>query len=111
VKLSLLVSLLGTVYDKVLNPTEMTFSKCPLFLSFTCVYSRFQSYAKCGDFNVKASGIYGRAVAQRLDAGFPPRRPGFAYGQHVGFVVDKAALGQVFSEFPLPIIPPISPLS
>jgi hypothetical protein len=39
----------------------------------------------------------GRAVAQRLDAGFPSRRPGFAYGQHVGFVVDKAALGQVFS--------------
>jgi hypothetical protein len=37
----------------------------------------------------------GRSVAQRLDAGFPPRRPGFAYGQHVGFVVDKAALGQV----------------
>jgi hypothetical protein len=34
----------------------------------------------------------GRAVAQRLDAGFPPRRPGFAYWQHVGFVVDKAAL-------------------
>jgi hypothetical protein len=24
------------------------------------------------------------------------RRPGFAYGQHVGFVVDKAALGQFF---------------
>jgi hypothetical protein len=41
----------------------------------------------------------GRAVAQRLDAGFPPRRPGFACGQHVGFVVDKAALGQVFSEY------------
>jgi hypothetical protein len=41
----------------------------------------------------------GRAVAQRLDAGFPPRRPGFAYGQHVGFVVDKAALGQVFFEY------------
>jgi hypothetical protein len=40
--------------------------------------------------------LNGRAVAQRLDAGFPPRRPGFAYGQHVGFVVDKAALGQVF---------------
>jgi hypothetical protein len=34
-----------------------------------------------------------RAVAQQLDAGFPPRRPGFASGQHVGFVVDKAALG------------------
>jgi hypothetical protein len=41
----------------------------------------------------------GRAVAQRLDAGFPPWRPGFAYGQHAGFVVDKAALGQVFSEY------------
>jgi hypothetical protein len=35
----------------------------------------------------------GHAVAQRLDTGFPPGRPGFAYGQHVGFVVDKAALG------------------
>jgi hypothetical protein len=34
-----------------------------------------------------------------LDAGFPPRRPGFASGHHVGFVVDKAALGQVFSEY------------
>jgi hypothetical protein len=41
----------------------------------------------------------GRAVAQRLDAGFLPWRPGFAYGQHVGFVVDRAALGQVFSEY------------
>jgi hypothetical protein len=41
----------------------------------------------------------GRAVAQRLDAGFPPRRPGFAYGQLVEFVVDKAALWQVFSEY------------
>jgi hypothetical protein len=43
--------------------------------------------------------MLGRAVAQRLDAGFPPLRPGFAYGQHVGFVVDKAALEQVFSEY------------
>jgi hypothetical protein len=35
-----------------------------------------------------------------LVAGFPPRRPGFepGYGQ-VGFVVDKVALGQVFSEY------------
>jgi hypothetical protein len=32
-------------------------------------------------------------------AGFPPRRPGFKPGSsHVGFVVDKVALGQVFSE-------------
>jgi hypothetical protein len=43
--------------------------------------------------------MLGRAVAQRFDAGFPPRLPRFAYGQHVGFVVDKVALGQVFSEY------------
>jgi hypothetical protein len=35
----------------------------------------------------------------RFVAGFPPWRPGFASGQHVVFVVDKAALGQVFSEY------------
>jgi hypothetical protein len=35
---------------------------------------------------------------KRLAAGFPPRRPGFASGQHVDFVVDKAVLGQVFSD-------------
>jgi hypothetical protein len=34
-----------------------------------------------------------------LLAGIPLRRPGFASGQHVGFVVGKTALGQVFSEY------------
>jgi hypothetical protein len=35
-----------------------------------------------------------------LVAGLSPRRPGFApVSIHVGFVVDKVALGQVFSEF------------
>jgi hypothetical protein len=34
---------------------------------------------------------------RRLAAGLPPRRPGFNPGSvHVGFVVDKVALGQVF---------------
>jgi hypothetical protein len=47
---------------------------------------------------------------------FPQRQPGFESGSiHVGFVVDKVALRQVFSEylgFPMPIlIPPISPQS
>jgi hypothetical protein len=33
-------------------------------------------------------------------AGFPPRRPGFDHRSgHVGFVVDKVALGQDFSEY------------
>jgi hypothetical protein len=49
--------------------------------------------------SVQEGANLGLAVVQRLDAGFPPRRPGFAYGHHVGFVVDKAALGQVFSEY------------
>jgi hypothetical protein len=34
---------------------------------------------------------------RRLVVGLPPRRPGFHPGSvHVGFVVDKVALGQVF---------------
>jgi hypothetical protein len=36
---------------------------------------------------------------KQLVAGFPPLQPGFASGQHMGFVVDKAALGQVFFEY------------
>jgi hypothetical protein len=36
---------------------------------------------------------------KRLVVAFPPRRPGFASEQYVGFVVDKAALGQVFSTY------------
>jgi hypothetical protein len=58
----------------------------------------------------------GRAIAQRLVAGFPPRGPEFEHGSgHVGFVVDKVALGAGFLwvlRFPLPIfIPPIAPQS
>jgi hypothetical protein len=37
---------------------------------------------------------------RRLVSGFPPRRPGFEpRSGHVGFVVDKVELGQVFSEY------------
>jgi hypothetical protein len=37
---------------------------------------------------------------KRLVAGFPPQRPEFTSGQSMwGFVMDKAALGQVFSEY------------
>jgi hypothetical protein len=37
---------------------------------------------------------------RRLVAGLPQRRPGFEPRTgHVGFVVDKVALGQVFSEY------------
>jgi hypothetical protein len=44
----------------------------------------------------------GKAVPQLklLVPGFPPRQPGFKLGSsHVGVVVDKVALGQVFSEY------------
>jgi hypothetical protein len=37
---------------------------------------------------------------RRLAAGLPPRRPELEPGSgHVGFVVDKEALGQVFSDY------------
>jgi hypothetical protein len=45
--------------------------------------------------DVKKVVLYLKCVV----TGFPPWWPRFASGQHVGFVVDKAALGQVFSEY------------
>jgi hypothetical protein len=52
---------------------------------------------------------------RRLVTGIPPRRPGFDPGSvHVGFVVDKLALGQVFppstSVFPCQFHPTGAPL-
>jgi hypothetical protein len=49
---------------------------------------------------------------RRLAAGLPPGRPGFDPGPvHVGFVVDKVALGQVFPRVlrfsPVNFIPPV----
>jgi hypothetical protein len=49
---------------------------------------------------------------RRLVADLPPRRPGFDPGLvHVGFVVDKVALGQVFPRVlrfsPVNLIPPV----
>jgi hypothetical protein len=42
----------------------------------------------------------GHAIFQAVSRSFPPRRPGFEpRSSHVGFVVDKVALGQVFSEY------------
>jgi hypothetical protein len=46
-----------------------------------------------------STGFTCLGMLKRLVAGFPPRRPGFKPGfSHVGFVVDKVALGNVFSE-------------
>jgi hypothetical protein len=49
---------------------------------------------------------------RRLVAGLSPRRPGSDPGSvHVGFLVDKMALGQIFPRvlrfFPVSLIPPV----
>jgi hypothetical protein len=63
------------------------------------------------------NGAGGRMVSnvpelRRLVAGLPPRRHGFDSGPvHVGFVVDKVALGQVFPRVfrfsPVNFTPPV----
>jgi hypothetical protein len=48
----------------------------------------------------KVSPCLGRATVQASYASFPPGRPRFeSRSGHVGFVVDKVALGQVFYEY------------
>jgi hypothetical protein len=43
---------------------------------------------------------YAEPLVKRLVAGFQTRRPGFEPGSsYVGFVVDKVALGQAFSDY------------
>jgi hypothetical protein len=47
-----------------------------------------------------AAGCDGPRSYMQAQAGFPPRGPGFdPRSCHVGFVVDKVALGRVFSEY------------
>jgi hypothetical protein len=58
------------------------------------------------------AGIRAAPWLRRLAAGLPPRRPGFDPGSvHVGFAVDKVALGQVFPRVlrfsPLNFLPPV----
>jgi hypothetical protein len=49
------------------------------------------------NYTIICSWLNGRCMAVTLVAGFPPRRPGFEPGSgHVGFVIDKAVLGQIF---------------
>jgi hypothetical protein len=55
-----------------------------IFISLSCVMSQNKA----------------APYLKRLVAGLPPRRTGFEPGSgQVGFVVDKVALGQVFSEY------------
>jgi hypothetical protein len=61
-----------------------------------CSGTAYHSYFVSVRFSVRVVPWF-----RRLVAGFSPRRTGFAPGSvHVGFVVDKVAMGQVFfSEF------------
>jgi hypothetical protein len=48
--------------------------------------------------NMKVTQSFGRTVAQAVSRLLPTAGPVFEPGSgHMGFVVDKAALGQVFS--------------
>ena len=65
-------------------------------------------------YNAEYELMLERAVSwlRRLVAGLSPRRPGFDSGSvHVGFVVDKVSLGQVFPRvlrfFPVNSIPTV----
>jgi hypothetical protein len=63
----------------------------------------FSAYPKVGSMvllNVGNDFPEAAPQLKRLVADFPPLRPGLKLGSsHVGFVVDKVALGQVFSEY------------
>jgi hypothetical protein len=60
--------------------------------SLTVTYSKSQPRYKVTDKTAP--------YLRQLVAGFPPRRTGFEpRSDHVGFVVNEAALGQVFSEY------------
>jgi hypothetical protein len=54
----------------------------------------------CNNVLKHLPGSYGRAVAQAVSRRFPTAAARVRVrAEHVGFVVDKAALGQVFSEY------------
>jgi hypothetical protein len=51
-------------------------------------------------FRITATELFGIATAQAVSSRLPTRRPGVEpRSGHLGFVVDKVALGQVFSEY------------
>jgi hypothetical protein len=107
----------GSPYPRPLSPGRRTVShvryeqyeRClhtPLLKMHTIYFSETLVYTCITTQNYS---IVGRL--RPLAAGLSPRRPGFAPGStHVGFVVDKVALGQVFLRVlrfsPVNIIPP-----
>jgi hypothetical protein len=77
-------------------------------LRYSYVFRRYvavlRQILRCTFFRCIHSPLTGDSQAapqlKRLVAGFPSRRPGFdPMSSQVGFVVDKVALGQAFSEY------------
>jgi hypothetical protein len=67
----------------------------------TCSHTQNISFVKIGfigqtDFVVEYSATKGCTIAEVASRCFPQSEPGSA---HVGFVVGKVALGQLFSEY------------
>jgi hypothetical protein len=100
----------GEAILSVLNLQELSPQNADHDYNFACIYRAYKMV-----FIITSQYSYwlnGRAIAQADSH----RLPGFEYrSRRVGFVVDKVALWQVFSEyfgFPLPIlIPPSAPHS
>jgi hypothetical protein len=109
-----------------LNSCFLLFVGCPWHILpfYFCRQSNFAVWisgiiSSCSNFFSSLSSMYSlhsvllEAVPwlKRLVAGLSPRRPGFAPGSiHVGFVVDKVALGRFSpstSVSPANIIPPL----
>jgi hypothetical protein len=86
----------------------------PFVLVMSCLPSRTNNYESDFTHCTEAQQTVRSAVPwlRLLAAGLPPRRPGFDPGSvHVGFVMDKVTLGQVFLRVlrfsPVSFIPPV----
>jgi hypothetical protein len=68
----------------------------PAVLSVTTNSNGFCRHNKDGALNF----IQCRTITQAVNRGFPPQLPVFEpRSSHMGFVVDKTALGEIFSEY------------
>jgi hypothetical protein len=107
--------LFKTVTNQLPNdgPPRTSSFRSTNYMTFLPIYSSIQSLGSVSRYplirNPTRESSTGKMAGEpnpeiiliaRLVAGFQPRRPGFEpTSGHVGFVVDKVALGQVFSEY------------
>jgi hypothetical protein len=77
---------------------------------YEAVHQLFMNFKK--EIDSRTTEVWAVPWLRRLVAYLSPRRPGFDPGSvHVGFALDKVALGQVFPRVlrfsPVNIIPPV----